>query len=75
LCFGKLNFGGKKITLQKSEFYFAKEPGPFCKYADLQWNIKKSSKCRLDYTLGLVIGQALVIGQLDVFLSYYALKL
>jgi hypothetical protein len=27
------------------------------------------------YTLGLVIGQALVIGQLDVFLSYFALKL
>ncbi len=27
------------------------------------------------YTLGLVIGQALVIGQVDVFLSYFALKL
>jgi hypothetical protein len=26
------------------------------------------------YILGLVIGQALVIGQLDVFLSYFALK-
>ncbi len=28
-----------------------------------------------NYTWGLVIGQALVIGQLDVFLSYFALKL
>jgi hypothetical protein len=28
----------------------------------------------LYYTLGLVIGQALVIGQLDVFLSYFPLK-
>jgi hypothetical protein len=25
LYFGKGKFGGKKITLQKSEFYFAKE--------------------------------------------------
>jgi hypothetical protein len=28
-----------------------------------------------NYTLGLVIGQALVIGQLDVFILYFALKL
>jgi hypothetical protein len=27
-----------------------------------------------NYTLGLVIGQALVIGQVDVFLPYFALK-
>ncbi len=27
------------------------------------------------YTLGLVIGQALVIGQVDVFLSFFAVKL
>jgi hypothetical protein len=29
LYFGKGKFGGKKFTLQKSEFYFAKEFFPF----------------------------------------------
>jgi hypothetical protein len=30
----KEKFGGKKITLQKSEFYFANERGPF---ENLDW--------------------------------------
>jgi hypothetical protein len=33
LYFGKGKFGGKKFTLQKSEFYFAKEFFPFFRQA------------------------------------------
>ncbi len=35
----------------------------------------KSSWKNMKYTLGLVIGQALVIGQVDVFLPFFALNL
>jgi hypothetical protein len=44
-----------------------------------RWNIHDfifhNKERQTTYTLGLVIGQALVIGQVDVFLSYFAVKL
>ncbi len=46
LYFGKGKFGGKKFTLQKSEFYFAKEffPLVYCRFQKL-WQSHLSSNC------------------------------
>jgi hypothetical protein len=47
---------------------------PNAYHAELFEMDSKHAKFYGRYTLGLVIGQALVIGQLDVFLSFFALK-